>query len=125
MVLSAQKTRTYKDLIVYQKAFNNSIDLFRYYKEQKLIWSETFLIRQLLRASTSVGANIVEGYGRNSRKDYRRFLSIAKGSALETEYWINAMVEVRIQDKDILIKVLETNIELIKMLTAMIAKMSN
>lgn len=121
MVSSARiKTSDYKDLIVYQKSLINSLNLFRHYKSQKPLWLERFLIQQLLRAITSVGANIVEGYGRGSRADYKRFLRIAKGSSLETEYWINIIIEVRPQDKQLLEQARLINIEVLKMLTAML-----
>ena len=45
--------------------------------------------RQLLRAVTSVAANIAEGYGRYSRASYRNHLSIARGSAFEVESWLD------------------------------------
>ena len=103
MIKSAPATRgDYKGLIVYQKAISNAIALFGYYKTQKLLWSERFLVEQLLRALSSVGANIVEGYGRGSKKEYRRFLLIAKGSSLEAEYWINLICKIRPQDNKIL-----------------------
>jgi four helix bundle protein len=48
---------------------------------------ETYsLTSQLRRAASSVPANLVEGANRSSRVDYRRFVSIAKGSAAETKY---------------------------------------
>src|SRR5688500_7497297 len=110
MVLTAQlKTQSYKDLIVFQKALDNASNLFRYYKAQKPLWLERFIIEQLLRASASVGANIVEGYGRGSRADYKRFLRIAKGSSLEVEYWINFLTIVQPRDKKFLEKSLDIN----------------
>jgi four helix bundle protein len=44
------------------------------------------LCQQLRRASVSVGNNLAEGAGRNSRKDKAHFLTQAIGSASEVEY---------------------------------------
>ncbi len=43
---------------------------------------------QLRRAAYSVPANISEGSGRETNKDYRRFLIIALSSLKETEYFL-------------------------------------
>jgi len=42
------------------------------------------LVAQQIASSDSIAANIEEGYGRRSRKDYAHFLVIARGSATET-----------------------------------------
>ncbi len=43
---------------------------------------------QMIRSSDSVGANIVEGYGRLHSLDSLRFYSIARGSLEETISWL-------------------------------------
>lgn len=48
--------------------------------------------RQLLRSATSIGANIAEGHSRFTFGAYRNHLSIAKGSAGESEHWLDLLV---------------------------------
>lgn len=44
------------------------------------------LVSQMRRSSSSIPANIAEGCGRNTEKDFARFLDNAMGSASELEY---------------------------------------
>jgi len=46
------------------------------------------LTSQIRRASSSIPTNISEGCGRDSDEEFNRFLTIALGSACETEYLI-------------------------------------
>lgn len=43
---------------------------------------------QLVRAVDSIGANIAEGYGRYSFKEYIMFLYYARGSLYESRFWL-------------------------------------
>ena len=46
------------------------------------------LFEQLVRSSTSIGANVVEGKSGSSKKDWKNFYVIALKSANETKYWL-------------------------------------
>ena len=50
------------------------------------------LVNQLLRAGTSVGANVAEGQSAESRADFIHKLSVACKEARETHYWLSLMV---------------------------------
>jgi four helix bundle protein len=50
------------------------------------------IANQTLRSATSIAANIAEGYGRFSQAAYRNHLSIARGSAFETESWLDLLL---------------------------------
>lgn len=77
----------YKNLIAWEKADNFAHEVYK--ASSKFPKSESFgLTSQLRRAVLSVPANIIEGYARNNKNEFRRFLSIALGSLAETGYFI-------------------------------------
>ena len=49
------------------------------------------LARQIVGSAASIGANIAEGHGRYSFAAYKQHLSIAKGSASETDSWLDLL----------------------------------
>lgn len=79
-----EEVRSYQDLLVWQKAMDLAE---RAYRLAKLMpKSEEYrLTSQLLRAATSIPANIAEGHARGTRKTYAHHVSIARGSAAEVE----------------------------------------
>ena len=76
--------KSYRDLVVWQKAMDLVVHVYRLTEHFPKV--ETYrLIDQLTRAVVSVPANIADGGARGSSKDYAHFLTIAKGSLVETE----------------------------------------
>ena len=80
----ASQLKSYQDLLVWQKGIE--LVVLAYRATAAFPRSETYgLTSQIRRAATSIPANIAEGYGRGSRKDYTQFLFIAQGSLKELE----------------------------------------
>ena|SRR5713101_7197108 len=59
-----------------------------------------WLSSQILRAATSAPANITEGYARTSKKEFLQFLSVARSSLAEVEYWLHFVHRVELLDDD-------------------------
>lgn len=51
---------------------------------------------QLIRSSTSIGANLVEGRASSSRLEFKKFYEIALKSANETVYWLELLREAKL-----------------------------
>ena len=84
------KTKSFKDLIVWQKAYRLVLEIYKITKDFPK--SETYgLAQQMRMAAVSLPSNIAEGYGRRHKTEYKQFLSIAYGSLseLETQYLLS------------------------------------
>jgi four helix bundle protein len=79
------------NLVAWEKAQALAAELARVVDHLPSSRSASILGSQLLRAGTSVAANIAEGYGRYSEPAYRNHLSIARGSLFETESWLDLL----------------------------------
>ena len=74
----------YTKLVVWEKSVNVACSVYQLSKTFPGI--EKFgLISQMTRAAVSISTNIAEGSGRNSKKEFIQFLSIANGSVCELE----------------------------------------
>jgi len=80
--------RNYKNLGVWQHADDLTVQIYQITKQFPP--AEVYgITSQLRRAAYSVPANIAEGAGRESNADYLRFLSMARGSLAEVEYFLH------------------------------------
>lgn len=79
-----EMANSYQELQVWQRAMELSLSIYQ--MTEVFPGNERFgLTSQLRRAGVSIPSNIAEGYGRNSRNDYRQFLAIARGSTFEVQ----------------------------------------
>ena len=92
---------SFKDLQVYQKAFSVSLKVHK--TSLDFPKAEQFsLTDQIRRSSRSICANLAEGFGkqRASKAEFRRFLTMAIGSAHEMLVWIDYSAELGYIDQE-------------------------
>jgi four helix bundle protein len=63
----------------------NIIKFCKLLREDRNLWS---IADQLIRSSTSIGANVIEAKSSSSKREYIKFFEIALKSANETKYWL-------------------------------------
>lgn len=80
-----------KENVLRDKSYGFALRVVRAYKHLTSEKKEFVLSKQLLRAGTSIGANVAEANQAQSRPDFVNKLCIALKEAVETEYWINLL----------------------------------
>jgi four helix bundle protein len=101
---------TYKELIVWQKAMRLVVSVYEcssFFPKEELYG----LTAQIKRCSVSVPSNISEGFGREHRRDFLRFLRISRGSLFELQTQLllaNEIYDIKnISTEDLLLKCTE------------------
>ena len=84
MTTAPIRIRTFKDLLVWQKAMDLSLEVYRLTKNYPS-HEKYSLTAETRKTSRSVPNNIAEGHKRGRTAEYIRFLGIAAGSGGELE----------------------------------------
>ncbi len=79
------------------------------------------LAHQLVKSGTSVGANVEEANGSESRQDFIHKMKIALKEAQETRYWLKIIKATKFDSPDIAILIQESD-ELVRILNSIISK---
>ncbi|MBH8561317.1 four helix bundle protein [Nostoc sp. CENA67] len=86
--------------IIQKKSFQFALEVINLYirlQDQR----EYVLSKQLLRSGTSIGANVEEASGGQSRKDFLAKMYIAYKEAKETKYWLRLLQHSRLVNIDL------------------------
>ena len=114
-----KKYRGFRDLIVYQKSYKLSLEIFEitksFPKEEKYSLTD-----QIRRSSRSVPANIAEAWAKRIYfKAFVNKLSDALGEELETEVWLDMSKDLKYISQETHAKLLNEYDEVRKMLISM------
>jgi TIGR02436 family protein len=113
------------DNVIENKSFQFAIRIVRLYKflcEEK---KEYILSRQLLRAGTSIGANVTESQQAQSKPDFVSKISIALKEASETKYWIKLLGATEYLSENQTKSILDDCVEIEKILVTILKSAKN
>jgi four helix bundle protein len=87
--------------------------------------NEYVLSRQLLKAGTSIGANVEEALAGQSRADFLSKMSIASKEARESNYWLRLIRDSRVIQDSHVDQLIAESSEIIRMLTSIVKTTNN
>lgn len=77
--------------MVQEKSYAFAVRIVRLYQHLTAEKKEFVLSKQVLRSGTSIGANVEEAIGGQSRADFISKLAISYKEARETSYWLRLL----------------------------------
>ncbi|NCC22712.1 MAG: four helix bundle protein [Alphaproteobacteria bacterium] len=115
---------TYRDLDVYKKAFETSLDIHRLTLDFPKIEQYGGMADQMRRASKGICANLAEGHARqqSSKAEFRRFTLIALGSSQEMQVWIEYGLSLDYIDPETASGLIDAYDHITKMLQSLLRK---
>ena len=114
---------SYRNLLLWQKAQALALEIIRTVTRLRRDPAAQVIGRQIIGAASSIAANIAEGHGRFTLPAHRNHLSIAKGSACETDGWVDLLHRAGFIDAASESSLHDSCDQLIRMLTAKIVQL--
>jgi four helix bundle protein len=105
---------------VQEKSYAFALDVVRLVKQFRRQAREYELSGQLIRAATSIGANVEEAIAGQSRRDFAAKMAIASKEARETRYWLRLMSDAEMLEMTEGKKLIDRCEEMIRILTAIV-----
>lgn len=106
----------FEEIYAWQKAKTLSVGIYEAFETSK----DFNFKDQIQRASVSVMNNIAEGFERQTNREFKQFLFIAKGSCAEVRSMLYLAEDISRIDKELIHKLLDDTIEISKILNGLI-----
>tara|TARA_B110000305_G_C18915425_1_gene392652 strand:- start:48 stop:401 length:354 start_codon:yes stop_codon:yes gene_type:complete len=114
-----------KENIIQTKSYSFALKIIKVYQKYYKNAEVKSLLRQVLNSGTSIGANVEEAEGGQSKRDFIAKLSISYKEARETHYWLRLLRDANVFDEEESNNLLEDCTELIRILTAILNTSKN
>lgn len=106
--------------IILEKSYNFALRIIKLYLHLRKQKVERELLIQLLKSGTSIGANVEEAVGGQSKSDFIHKISIAYKESRETSYWLRLFKDAEIMELKLSTSFLSESEELKKILSSIL-----
>ena len=96
-----------EDNVIQNKSYKFALRIIKLFQHLSQEKQEFVLSKQILKSGTSIGANIEEALGAQSRKDFIAKLHISYKEIRETDYWLKLLRDSNILEEKIANSLLE------------------
>ena len=108
-----------KESIIKKRTYEFALKIIDLYRILISV-NEYVLSRQLLKAGTSIGANVEEALAGQSRADFLSKMSIASKESRETNYWLRLIIDSKILEEHHVKPLIAESSEIISILTSIV-----
>jgi four helix bundle protein len=112
-----------KIININDRTYDFSINVITFIKNFHSNVINTILVNQLIRSTTSIGANIIEAQSSISKREFIRYYSISLRSSNETRYWLNILKDTTSIDKITIERLINESKEISNILASCLIKM--
>lgn len=109
-----------RENVIQTKSYGFALRIVKMYKSNYQNYEDRDILRQLLRSATSIGANVEEAEGGQSKRDFIAKMSIAFKEAREAHYWLRLSRDSGILAIETVESLIIDIVEIIKILTAIL-----
>ncbi|MGE3799786.1 MAG: four helix bundle protein [Candidatus Kapaibacterium sp.] len=116
--------KSFEDLLIWKRGRSLSTAVYR--ASSRDLFVRDFALRdQLRRAVLSVPLNIAEGFGRRSKREFRRFLLIAHGSLAEVQTCLYIALDLQYLEQDEFTLLYKESEELSRMISSLVGRLGS
>ncbi|MFA6447417.1 MAG: four helix bundle protein [Patescibacteria group bacterium] len=101
-----------KGNVLAEKSYTFALNIIKVYQALIKAGVEPTLVIQLLKSGTSIGANVREAIGAQSRAEFIAKLSIAYKESLETDYWLSLFKDTGILHEETANSLIQANVQI-------------
>lgn len=102
------------------RSIQYAVEVIHLYRELQQDGVGRVIGKQFLRSGTSIGANVQEAQGAQSKADFIAKMSIAQKEALESAYWLKLFEKAKIAPAARLVGLVDETEQMAKILSAIL-----